>query len=72
MEPNHLSWDVSRGTTHRTPYLYDRAVPFILMGPGIVAGTDEQRVSPVDLAPTLASFAQVPYPNDLDGTSRRP
>jgi len=71
IEPNHLRWDVPRGTTHGTPYLYDRRVPFILMGPGIAAGIDEERVSPVDLAPTLAEFAQVPYPDDLDGTSRK-
>ena len=71
MEPNHLSWNVPRGTNHRTPYLYDRRVPFILMGPGIAAGVDAQRVSPMDIAPTLAGFAQVPYPEDLDGTSRK-
>ena len=69
-EPNHLTWDIPKGTTHRTPYLYDRRVPFILMGPGIVAGTDEERVSPMDLAPTLARIADVPYPDDLDGTAR--
>ncbi|MCH7562559.1 MAG: alkaline phosphatase family protein [Gemmatimonadetes bacterium] len=71
MKPNHLSWDVPRGTTHGVPYLYDRRVPFILMGPGIAAGVDTQRVSPMDIAPTLAGFAQVPYPDDLDGTSRK-
>ncbi len=71
MEPNHLSWNVPRGTTHGVPYLYDRRVPFILMGPGIAAGVDAQRVSPMDVAPTLARFAQVPYPDDLDGTSRK-
>ncbi|MEE8148624.1 MAG: alkaline phosphatase family protein [Longimicrobiales bacterium] len=72
MRPNHLGWEALRGTNHRTPYLYDRKVPFILMGPGIEPGTDTQRVSPVDLAPTLASFAQVPFPDDLDGRSRKP
>ena len=71
VEPNHLRWDVPRGSTHGTPYLYDRRVPFILMGPGIEAGVDTRRVSPMDVAPTLASFAQVAYPDDLDGTSRK-
>ncbi|GMR11991.1 MAG: alkaline phosphatase family protein [Gemmatimonadota bacterium] len=71
LQPNHLRWDFPRGTTHGTPYLYDRRVPFILMGPGIEAGIDENRVSPMDVAPTLADFAQVAYPDDLDGTSRR-
>lgn len=55
------------GTGHGSPYLYDRRVPLILLGPGIAAGrvTDEART--VDLAPTLAALAGVPYPEDLDG-----
>ena len=44
---------------------------FILMGVGIEAGRDEQRVSPIDLAPTLADFAGAPVPDDLDGVSRK-
>ena len=31
------------------------------------AGTDERPVRPVDLAPTLAGLARIPYPSDLDG-----
>lgn len=70
--PHYIGWEYERGTTHFTPYLYDRRVPFILMGVGIEAGRDERRVSPIDLAPTLADFAGAPVPDDLDGVSRKP
>ena len=33
-----LSWNYTQATTHGSPYLYDRWVPLILMGPGIEAG----------------------------------
>lgn len=70
--PHYVGWEYERGATHFTPYLYDRRVPFILMGAGVEAGLDEQRVSPIDLAPTLADFAGAPTPDDLDGVSRKP
>jgi arylsulfatase A-like enzyme len=55
------------GTTHGSPYWYDRHVPFILMGPGIEPGVSDLPVYTVDLAPTLAGLAGVPVPVDLDG-----
>lgn len=55
------------GTGHGSPYYFDRHVPFILMGPGIPAGMSEERVSIVDLAPTVAHFMGIPAPDDLDG-----
>jgi predicted AlkP superfamily pyrophosphatase or phosphodiesterase len=70
------SWWVSgglggeRGTTHGSPYWYDRHVPVIFMGPGIRSGRIGDRVSTLDFAPTLASYARVRYPGDLDGRSR--
>jgi predicted AlkP superfamily pyrophosphatase or phosphodiesterase len=57
------------GTTHGSPYWYDRHVPIIFMGPGVRAGRVEERVSTTDFAPTLASYAGVRYPRDLDGTA---
>lgn len=56
-----------RGTTHGTPYWYDRHVPMIFMGPGIPAGRDSTRVSTTDFAPTLARLVGVPFPTDVDG-----
>ena len=64
---NTLSWGMPLGTTHGSPFYYDRWVPLILMGPGIEAGIEERPVRALDLAPTLAQLAGVTYPGDLDG-----
>ena len=56
-----------RGTSHGTPYLYDRHVPLLFMGPRIAAGRDTTRAATVDFAPTLARVIAVPVPSDLDG-----
>lgn len=55
------------GTTHGSPYWYDRHVPVIFMGPGVRAGRVGDRVATVDFAPTLATEARVRFPADLDG-----
>ena len=62
-----LPWGMPVGTTHGSPYRYDRWVPLILMGPGIEPGIVDKQVRPMDLAPTLAALAGIPYPDDLDG-----
>ena len=56
-----------RGTSHGTPYWYDRHVPLLFMGPGIAAGRDTTRAATVDFAPTLARVIGVPVPSDVDG-----
>ena len=56
-----------RGTTHGSPYWYDRHVPMVFMGADIPAGRDDQRTATVDFAPTLARLLGIPYPRDLDG-----
>jgi predicted AlkP superfamily pyrophosphatase or phosphodiesterase len=48
---------------HGTMYSYDRRVPLFLLGNGIRKGRFVTRVSPADVAPTLASLAGVPLPN---------
>jgi hypothetical protein len=55
------------GTSHGTPYLYDRAVPLVFFGPGVEAGTVRGAARTVDLAPTLAGMLGVPTPAELDG-----
>lgn len=57
----------STGTSHGTPYWYDRHVPFMLMGAGVGHGESTSAVYTVDLAPTLAALAGIPTPPDLDG-----
>ncbi len=53
--------------THGSPYTYDRHVPLLLMGPGIDPGRLDEVAATVDLAPTLARLAGIPYPQGLDG-----
>lgn len=56
------------GTTHGTPYAYDRRIPLVFMGPGIsptrVAG---EEVHSIDIAPTLAKLLNLDRPVALDG-----
>jgi len=59
------------GTSHGSPYAYDRAVPLVVHGPGIPAGPVAGEVYTVDAAPTLAAWLGVPVPADLDGRPAR-
>lgn len=52
---------------HGSPYEYDRNVPLIFMGPGVSAGTSDKPVYTTDVAPTLASLADISFPSGLDG-----
>jgi predicted AlkP superfamily pyrophosphatase or phosphodiesterase len=54
------------GTTHGSPWEYDRRVPLVLFGAGVAPGA-AGRAATVDLAPTLAALLGVPAPPDLDG-----
>ena len=47
------------GTSHGTPYNYDQHVPVLLMGWGIVHGEYFERITPADIAPTLASLCGI-------------
>ena len=55
------------GTSHGTPYWYDRSVPFLLLGAGVEKGESSVSVYTVDMAPTLAWLAGIRVPDDLDG-----
>lgn len=44
------------GTTHGTPYGYDRRVPVLFAGAGITPGRHMVPASPADIAPTLAEI----------------
>lgn len=63
---------VPAGTSHGSPYLYDRHVPVIFLGPGVTPGRSAERIRTVDVAPTLARLAGVPSPADLDGRALVP
>ena len=55
------------GTSHESPYWYDRHVPILLLGAGVFPGVSDAPVFTVDFAPTLAGLAGIPIPDNLDG-----
>jgi predicted AlkP superfamily pyrophosphatase or phosphodiesterase len=61
---------------HGSPYAYDRQVPLVFFGGGVMAGRADRPVRTVDVAPTLAALASIPVPENLDGQAlggvRRP
>jgi hypothetical protein len=51
------------GTTHFSPWSYDRHVPLAFYGAPFAPGEYHERVAPVDLAATLASLAGINQPS---------
>jgi len=67
LAPTCLISSYGSGTTHGTPYLYDRAVPLVFFGPGIAPARVPGHAATVDIAPTLARQLGVAAPAALDG-----
>jgi predicted AlkP superfamily pyrophosphatase or phosphodiesterase len=59
---------LSEGTTHFSPWSYDRHVPLGFYGAPFIPGIYHGRVQPVDLAATLASVLGVNQPSASVGT----
>jgi len=57
----------SMGTTHFSPWSYDRHVPLAFFGTPFIPGEYHERVAPVDLAATLASLAGINQPSAAVG-----
>jgi len=55
------------GTTHFSPWSYDRHVPLAFYGAPFLPGEYHERVAPVDLAATLASLAGINQPSAAVG-----
>lgn len=55
------------GTTHFSPYAYDRHVPVLFMGPGIKPGRYDETIAPNDIAPTLATMLDIQTPSGSSG-----
>jgi predicted AlkP superfamily pyrophosphatase or phosphodiesterase len=55
------------GTTHFSPWAYDRHVPMLLMGPGIKPGRYNETVQVNDIAPTLATLLDLQTPSGSSG-----
>jgi arylsulfatase A-like enzyme len=55
-------------TSHGTPFVYDTHVPLIVYQPGVIkAGVYAQRVSPMDIAPTVSLLVGTEFPSGCDG-----
>jgi predicted AlkP superfamily pyrophosphatase or phosphodiesterase len=64
-EPNYIPG--SSGTSHFSPYAYDRHVPVLFMGPGIKPGRYDETIAPNDIAPTLATMLNLQTPSGSSG-----
>jgi arylsulfatase A-like enzyme len=62
LEPFALVNREQGGTTHGSPHSYDTHVPLVLFGPAFRAGAYREKVSPTDLAPTLAAALGINSP----------
>ena len=65
--PGCLVSPFDMGTSHGSPYAYDREVPIVFFGPGVPPGHVAGRALTVDIAPTLAALLGIEAPSDLDG-----
>ncbi len=68
--PFHVLSTETHGTNHGTPYSYDTQVPVIFAGKGIKSGVFMQRISPVDVAPTVATLLEIGIPAMAEGSPR--
>lgn len=55
------------GTTHGSPYTYDTSVPLLMAGFGIRPGRYTERVSTLDIAPTLSDILGILQPSGCEG-----
>lgn len=67
LEPDCLIALEDVGTSHGSPYLYDRGIPLLFHGPGIAAARVPGQASGLDIAPTLAARLGLEAPDGLDG-----
>ncbi|MCP3100628.1 alkaline phosphatase family protein [Myxococcus sp. K15C18031901] len=62
-----LGVEDAHASTHGTPYEYDTHVPLVVFGQGLPAVREGRAITPLDLAPTLASWLEVALP-EASGT----
>ena len=61
---------MARGTSHGSPYPYDRRIPLAFLGPAFPASRRYDRASSTDIAPTLLDLLGIDVPaGELDGRS---
>jgi len=55
------------GSTHGSPYIYDTHTPLLFFGKGIKQGSTVTRSEISDIAPTVAAFLGIAFPNGTTG-----
>ena len=65
LQPYQIPWKT--GTTHGSPWDYDRTVPLGFFGNGSPAERRLETCSTLDLLPTLFTRAGIPVPHGLEG-----
>ncbi len=69
LKPYYVVSNYGTGTSHGSPYLYDRHVPLVFLGSGVKSRTISDPVASVDIAPTLARLLGIKA-NPLEPDSR--
>lgn len=57
----------AKGATHGEPYSYDTRVPLLIQGFGVRSGAYTERVSTLDIAPTLSFLLHTNQPSGCEG-----
>ena len=68
IHPNsNIDIEMVNGTVHGSSYSYDTHVPLIWIGKGIKSGESVRAVNPIDIAPSLSMFLNIPLPSASQG-----
>lgn len=67
LEPYWLADDGRTGASHGSTWLYDRQVPLLWFGRGVVPGTQRTPVDVADIAPTLSALLGLIAPGGSQG-----
>ena len=59
--------NTEKGITHAEPYSYDTRIPLLMAGYGVHPGTYTERVSTLDIAPSLSFLLHVAQPSGCEG-----
>ena len=65
--PGYMPRNTPNGIQHAEPYAYDTHVPLLMAGFGIRPGVFTERVSTLDIAPTLSFLLHVQLPSGCEG-----
>jgi len=57
----------AKGSTHGAPFSYDTRVPLVFFGKGINRGKCYEKVNITDIAPSISTLLNVPFPNGCSG-----